>query len=90
MGITCSTAIELDLTVGKKICSKGIYVFGKGHCSELQGMLCFRSWSFICVYRELNQAFPYGSVCSGNDVPAYCVYLTLSGFLLRLIVSTSS
>lgn len=49
MGIICSTAIELGLRVGKRICNKGIYIFGKVPCSELQIMLCLKSWSFLCI-----------------------------------------
>lgn len=73
MRIICSTATELGLTVGKRIINKGIYIFGKVPHSNLQIMLCLKSWSFLCIYRKLNQGLPCASICSGNDLPAFCV-----------------
>lgn len=95
MGIICSTAIELGLTVGKRICNKGIYIFGKVARSELPIMLCLKSWSFLCIYRKLNLEFPVLAYALEMIFQPFVssilasFYLTLSGFLLPLIVSMS-
>lgn len=53
MRVVCSGAIALVFKADNKICNNG--VFGGVSVSELQLMLCLKSWSFSCICRKLNR-----------------------------------